>query len=161
MKTLRLIVILLVLTVVVSSGPDRLVVAQSGDTGVFGVTREQWDASLGASGSADDGLSSYELEGGGNVYIGFDPDGKTIYVEYVLEGYLTFNDAEDYSLESLLPDDVEFLGEHQNLLGGGSEGSVTILLYTSESVTQAFSGNSGVIVFAYNQEQGNFSVSIG
>jgi hypothetical protein len=161
MRALRVIVSLIVLTLIISSGSERLVVAQSGETGVFGLTKDGWDESLGDSESADNDLTSYQLEGGGNVYIRFDDEDQTIYVEYVLPGYLTFNDAEKYSLESLLPKDVEFVGEHQNLLGGGGGGMVSVLLYQSDAVARAFSGNSGVIVFTYGWDLGNFSVSIG
>ncbi len=166
MKWLRCVSYLIVFAVLTGAGPGPRTVAQapaamvqSGDTGVFGLSQADWEASFSPLGE-EDGYSVYQLNDGGSLYIGFDSAGITTYVEYELGQPLSFEDMEAFVLAELLPSDVESAGQYQDIMVGADRQRVTVHLYVSDAVTQFLPGYTGVVLVAYAQGGDSFSVSI-
>lgn len=134
--------------------------AQSSDAGVFGFRQADWDASFTFVDVQSDGFLVYQLNDGGNLYIRTDDQGNTTYVEYELGESLSLSDAEAFVQGELLPDDAEAINQHQDIMVGGDRQRVTVHLFSSDTLVQLLPGYAGVILVAYGQDEGNFSVSI-
>lgn len=166
MRVLRLMSILVVVTVVTGMSPGQdlsypslRVAAPASDTGVFGLQQDYWDDQLGDSHETPAGDFHYGQDTGEEVFVRFDRDGYTAYVEYLTDSSLSESDAESF-IQGLLPSDTESLGQHEDLLGNGGGEPVTVYLYFSNAVQQQLSGYSGIILFAFRQDGSNFSLSI-
>jgi hypothetical protein len=137
-------------------------VAQSGDAGVFGFRQADWDASFTFGEMGSDGYFVYLLNDGGSLYVRFDSEGNTSYVEYQLGTALSPTDTEAFVVSELLPSDAAAAGEFQDIMVGSNvEGRVTVQLYVSNMLIQFLPGYSGTILVAYREDGLNFSLGIG
>jgi len=141
-----------------------VVLAQTDGNGVFGFGRDEWDASFTFVEEQTDGLRSggtlvYQLNDSSNLYVRLGDQGDTIYVEYELWGALSFNEAEAFVVDKLLPGDAEFTGQYRDVLLG-SASPITVQLYVSNTVASSFSDSSGIILVAYRQDGQSFSLSV-
>jgi hypothetical protein len=169
MNWLKLASYLVVISALAGASPGShiasqapVAMAQSTDAGVFGYGEADWGASFTFVEQRTDGFLVYQLNDGGGLYVRFDDDQSTTYVEYQLGTALSFSDMETFVINELLPGDAAIAGQYQDIMVGSNfERRVTVHLYVSDVLVQLLPRYSGVILVAYAQDGFNFSLSIG